>query len=309
MPSNDESTTAFGRVVDDEVDAGQVLERADVAALPADDPPLHVVRGKLDERHRRLGGSARRDPLQSVGDEVARPALGLGLRLLLELAHTAGELVAHLLLRLGEDPLPRLARRHRRRSARAPGGGAILELLHLLLQLPQVDLAVGDSLLAPRQLGQLPVDVVLLRDDALLDLQHRVAALAQLRLELGPQLDRLLADLDRRLAPRCVRLAASLVEEQRTACAARRRAATGAEPEREQRRACAGCESDHDCQGNEHGRSYGLCSPHGARPRRSALPGAVAPRPACQFSVSARVGFLRCAGGSSTEFEDEVIGS
>ena len=31
------------RVVDDEVDARQVLERADVAPLPADDAPLHVV--------------------------------------------------------------------------------------------------------------------------------------------------------------------------------------------------------------------------------------------------------------------------
>ena len=37
------------RVVDDEVDAGQVLERADVAALAADDPPLHVVGGELDD--------------------------------------------------------------------------------------------------------------------------------------------------------------------------------------------------------------------------------------------------------------------
>ena len=29
-----------GRVVDDEVDAGEVLERTDVAALAADDPPF-----------------------------------------------------------------------------------------------------------------------------------------------------------------------------------------------------------------------------------------------------------------------------
>ena len=37
------------RVVDDEVDAGQVLERADVAALAADDPALHVVGRELDD--------------------------------------------------------------------------------------------------------------------------------------------------------------------------------------------------------------------------------------------------------------------
>jgi len=38
------------RVVHDHVDAGQVLERADVAALAADDPPLHVVGRELDQR-------------------------------------------------------------------------------------------------------------------------------------------------------------------------------------------------------------------------------------------------------------------
>ena len=42
------------RVVDDEVDTGEVLQRPDVAALAADDPPLHVVGRQLDERHRRL---------------------------------------------------------------------------------------------------------------------------------------------------------------------------------------------------------------------------------------------------------------
>ena len=31
------------RVVDDEVDAGEMLERANVATFAADDPPLHVV--------------------------------------------------------------------------------------------------------------------------------------------------------------------------------------------------------------------------------------------------------------------------
>ena len=43
------------RVVDDEVDAGQMLEGADVPALPADDASLHVVGRKLHERDGRLG--------------------------------------------------------------------------------------------------------------------------------------------------------------------------------------------------------------------------------------------------------------
>jgi hypothetical protein len=44
------------RVVDDEVDAGQVLERADVPALAADDAGPSCRRRKLDERDGRLRG-------------------------------------------------------------------------------------------------------------------------------------------------------------------------------------------------------------------------------------------------------------
>ena len=86
------------RVVDDEVDAGQVLERADVATLAADDPALHVVGRQLDDRDGRLGRVARRDALERVGDEVARAPLRLRPRLLLELPDAAGELVPDELL-------------------------------------------------------------------------------------------------------------------------------------------------------------------------------------------------------------------
>ena len=48
------------RVVDDDVDAGGLLEGADVAALAADDPPLHVVGGDVDGADGGLGGVARR---------------------------------------------------------------------------------------------------------------------------------------------------------------------------------------------------------------------------------------------------------
>ena len=85
-PSKADSTTAFGRVVDDEVDAGEVLERADVAALAADDPALHVVGGQLDDRDRRLGGVARGEPLHRDREDDAHAALGVALGLLLDLA-------------------------------------------------------------------------------------------------------------------------------------------------------------------------------------------------------------------------------
>ena len=51
------------RVVDDEVDAGEVFERADVATLAADDAPLHVVGGELDDGDGRLGRVTGRDAL------------------------------------------------------------------------------------------------------------------------------------------------------------------------------------------------------------------------------------------------------
>src|SRR4029453_259777 len=80
-------------VVDDEVDARQVLERPDVAALAADDPALYFVGGKLDERNGGLGGMVRRDALKCVRDEVAGAALRLGLGLLLHLPDAACKLV------------------------------------------------------------------------------------------------------------------------------------------------------------------------------------------------------------------------
>ena len=43
------------RVVDDEVDARQRLERADVAALAADDAALHLVVRQRNDRNGRLG--------------------------------------------------------------------------------------------------------------------------------------------------------------------------------------------------------------------------------------------------------------
>ena len=99
------------RVVDDEVDAGEMLERADVATLAADDPPLHVVGGELDDADGRLGRVARRDALEGIGDERPRPPLRVGARLLLELAHGARELVADQVLRALEELLARLAER------------------------------------------------------------------------------------------------------------------------------------------------------------------------------------------------------
>src|SRR5262249_44351928 len=71
-----------GRVIDDPVPAGRLLEAADVPAFAADHAALHVVAG---DRHRadcvirRLLGSVTLDRLQN---DLARLLLGLILRLL-----------------------------------------------------------------------------------------------------------------------------------------------------------------------------------------------------------------------------------
>src|SRR5205823_12916894 len=77
---------------------------------------------------------------------------------------------------------------------------AVLRLLPLLLELLRMDFPVGDALLAPGQLGQLPVDLLLLREDALLDLEGLGPPLRDFLLDVGAQLHGLLADLDLRLA-------------------------------------------------------------------------------------------------------------
>jgi hypothetical protein len=65
----------LGRVVDDDVDAGGLLERADVAALAADDAALHLVGRQADDGDGALGGVVGGDALDGEREDVARLAL------------------------------------------------------------------------------------------------------------------------------------------------------------------------------------------------------------------------------------------
>jgi hypothetical protein len=188
------------RVVDDEVDAGEVLERADVAALAADDPTLHVVRRELDDGHRGLGGVAGGDALERVGDQVAGAAACLGAGLLFLLADAERELVPDQVLRLLEQVLLRLRDRERSGPLEigerlVPGG------LELLLELAHVHLSVVQALLAPVELRRAQLHLVLGLREALLDLRHLLAPALHLGLDLGAELDRELARLDLRFPP------------------------------------------------------------------------------------------------------------
>src|SRR5690606_3218055 len=76
----------LGRVVDDDIDAGGLLERADVAALPPDDPAFHLIGGQAHDGDRALGRVVGRDALDREGDDVARLPLRFPARVLLDLA-------------------------------------------------------------------------------------------------------------------------------------------------------------------------------------------------------------------------------
>ena len=143
----------LGRVVDDHVDAGQVLQRPDVPPFAADDPALHVVRGQLDERGRRLGRVARRHALKRIGDEVSGSALRFRLGFFLELADPAGEVVLDELLGALEQRRLRLVDGHAGDPLQL-GELLVLRSLQVLLQLSDVRLAVAQPLLATVQLLQ-----------------------------------------------------------------------------------------------------------------------------------------------------------
>src|SRR5439155_20894767 len=119
--------------------------------------------------------------------------------LLFEPAHTSGELVPDELLRSRQDLGPRLAHGQSRDSLEL-GELPILRLFELVLELLDVRLPIGDSLLAAFEFELTPVDVVLPRVQPLA-FPEGVGALAlQLVLDLGAMADRRLLGLQISLA-------------------------------------------------------------------------------------------------------------
>ena len=77
----------FGRIVDDEFDAGRVLDGADVAPLAADDARLHVVVGQRHDGDRRLRSVIGCAALDGERDDVLGVEVRLVLCLLFEVPH------------------------------------------------------------------------------------------------------------------------------------------------------------------------------------------------------------------------------
>src|SRR5204863_2157742 len=88
-----------------------------------------------------------------------------------------------------------------------------LGLLELLLELPQMGLPVGEPLIAAGELDELPLDLLLLREHPLLDLQDGLAPVGELRVDLRPQLDRLLPGGELGLAAKRLGLALCVLEQ------------------------------------------------------------------------------------------------
>ena len=94
----------LGGVVDDQVDAGDRLEGADVAALAADDAALHVVAGQVQHRRRRTRRSARWPPAGSPSVTILRARVSpSSLRLALDVAGEQGGLALGLRLDRGDQ--------------------------------------------------------------------------------------------------------------------------------------------------------------------------------------------------------------
>ena len=92
-----------GGVVDDDLDTGDHVEGADIAAVTTDDTSLHVVGRKLDDGdgalHRQFSGEA----LDGPGDDLLRLAVRIGDTVVLDLLDLArGELAGTLFLLLDQ---------------------------------------------------------------------------------------------------------------------------------------------------------------------------------------------------------------
>src|SRR5579862_218349 len=258
-------------VVDDEVNAGQVLERADVPALAADDPALNVVRRELDHGYGRLGSVTRGNALQRVGDEVACPAAGLRPRFVLEHPHTPGQLVARLRLPPLDEVRPGVCLRHPGDSLelRDPRGPCVLELV---LECPEVRLPVGEPLMSPVELGELLLDLELLRQHAPLDLQDLCAPVGELRVDLTAQRDGLLPAVDLRFAANSFRLPAGVLEEPLPDPARLAHARRPEDGDRQQRKSDPCRDPDGDSDPDLHWGSS-VCGPTARRRRVPAAPG------------------------------------
>ena len=169
------------RVVDDEVDAGQVLQRADVASLAADDAALHVVRRQLHDGHRRLRGVAGGQPLHRDGQDRAHAPLRLALRVLLHGPQDLRRVVARGLLDVAQERLLGLRGAH--------AGGALQGAGLLLAQALELGPLAGQLLRAGAEVRVAAVERGLPALQRALERLDPLAAPGQLGVALAAAVD------------------------------------------------------------------------------------------------------------------------
>ena len=80
----------LGRVVDNEIDAGDLLEGANVSSLTTDDAALDVIRRNLDGSDGALGRVIGGHALNGDGEDLSGLAIGFGLGARLDITDDAG---------------------------------------------------------------------------------------------------------------------------------------------------------------------------------------------------------------------------
>ena len=95
----------LGRVVDHEVDAGNLLKGPDVATLATNDAALEVIRGNMHRGNGNLGSVVGSAALNRQGQDLLGSLMALGANLLLGLANDRGGLVGDLAANLIEKLL------------------------------------------------------------------------------------------------------------------------------------------------------------------------------------------------------------
>src|SRR5215213_8496024 len=102
------------RIVDNNIDAGNLLEGADIAALAADDPALELFAWERHSRNRDLGDIIGGAALNSQRDHLARGFIGLIARRALDLADAPRRIITRLSLDALENDRSRLLGTERR---------------------------------------------------------------------------------------------------------------------------------------------------------------------------------------------------
>src|SRR5215471_8553649 len=190
-------------VVDDQVHACRRLERANVAPLAADDAAFQVVRRQLDDRYGRLDDRVRGQALDRHPDQAPGLLGGLLHRLFLDPADQAGGLDPGLVLD-GLDQVPLGIHGREAGDLLQPPGLLLDQLVSLglpvldpLLGVREALLLAAELLLPALLLGELPVEVLLLLDDPLLQRRDLLPADLHRLVELRPGGEDLLLGLDR----------------------------------------------------------------------------------------------------------------